>query len=151
MEIRNTQYAGFWRRVAASIIDSFVMAAVGGTLLGAHIFLKEMRIVDGDVEIVSLVLVGATFFLFTWLYPTLMESSSRGGTLGKMAIGIAVRDAEGRKVSFLRALGRHFVKQLSFLTLGIGLLMAGFTGKKQALHDIVASCVVVKSRVRVGA
>ena len=149
MDIRNTQYAGFWRRVAASIIDSLVLAAVGGALLGTHVVLKEARVVDGnDVEIASLLLVAAGVFLFFWLYPTLMESSARGGTLGKMALGIAVRDVEGRKVSFLRALGRHFVKQLSPLTLGVGLLMAAFTGRKQALHDMVASCVVVRSRER---
>jgi len=72
-----------------------------------------------------------------------MESSSRQATLGKMAVGIIVTDLEGNKISFGRATARHWAKVISGLTLFIGYIMTGFTAKKQALHDMIAECLVV--------
>ena len=79
-----------------------------------------------------------------WLYFALMESSSKQATLGKMALGIRVTDVNGNRIGFGRATGRHFAKILSGLILGIGFLMAAFTEKKQALHDMIAGTLVVK-------
>jgi uncharacterized RDD family membrane protein YckC len=73
-----------------------------------------------------------------------MESSYLQATLGKMAIGIVVTDLEGKRISFARATGRHFAKIISGFILFIGYIMAGFTQKKQALHDLIADCLVVK-------
>ena len=78
-----------------------------------------------------------------WLYYAIMESSERQATLGKMAVQIKVVDRRGGRISFARATGRHFAKLLSGLILFFGYLMAGFTSRKQALHDMVASCLVV--------
>jgi uncharacterized RDD family membrane protein YckC len=78
-----------------------------------------------------------------WVYYSLMESSSWGTTLGKRIVGIRVLDQSGNRIIFARASGRHFAKYISIFTLGIGYLMAGFTKQKQALHDQVASCLVV--------
>lgn len=78
-----------------------------------------------------------------WLYFALMESSAYQGTLGKMALGIRVTDLDGGQIDFGRATGRYFAKILSFITLMIGYIMAAFTGKKQALHDIIAGTVVL--------
>jgi uncharacterized RDD family membrane protein YckC len=52
----------------------------------------------------------------------------------------------GNRISFGRATGRYFAKILSKMILMIGFLMAGFTQQKQALHDILAGCLVVRSR-----
>jgi uncharacterized RDD family membrane protein YckC len=60
-----------------------------------------------------------------------------------MAIGIKVTDLNGNRISFGRATGRYFAKILSGMILMIGYIMAGFTEKKQALHDMIASCLVV--------
>jgi len=73
-----------------------------------------------------------------------MESSKFSGTLGKMAIGIKVTDMEGNRISFARATGRYFARIVTNLTMLIGYIMAGFTEKKQALHDILANCLVVR-------
>jgi uncharacterized RDD family membrane protein YckC len=73
-----------------------------------------------------------------------MESSAKQATVGKMALGIIVTDLEGRRLGFGRATGRYFAKILSALILGIGFLMAAFTERKQGLHDMVASTLVVK-------
>jgi uncharacterized RDD family membrane protein YckC len=72
-----------------------------------------------------------------------MESSSKQATLGKLALGIVVTDLNGNRISFGRATGRYFGKIVSGMIFAIGYIMAGFTEKKQALHDMIASCLVV--------
>jgi uncharacterized RDD family membrane protein YckC len=81
--------------------------------------------------------------ILQWLYYALMESSNKQATLGKLALGIVVTDLSGGRISFGRATGRYFGKIISGLILYIGFIMAGLTEKKQALHDIMASCLVV--------
>ena len=82
-----------------------------------------------------------------WLYFALMESSPHQGTLGKLALGLKVTDLNGDgPISFGRATGRHFSKILSVVILGIGFIMAGFTARKQALHDLIAGCLVLRRR-----
>ncbi len=61
-----------------------------------------------------------------------------------MALGLKVTDLYGRRISLGRAIGRYFGKLLSGLTCLIGYIMAGFTQKKQALHDMIAGTLVVK-------
>ncbi|MDD4170507.1 MAG: RDD family protein [Desulfotomaculaceae bacterium] len=119
--------AGFWRRFLAIILDGLFLSAADyliGVLLGY-----------GLGNFIG-VFIG-------WLYFALMESSSYQGTLGKMAIGIKVTDLNGNKLTFGRATGRYFGKLISSLIFMIGYVMAGFTKKKQALHDIMAGCLVV--------
>ena len=81
-----------------------------------------------------------------WLYHSLMESSRYQGSLGKMALGIVVTDMSGRRISFGRATARHFSKIVSGLTIYIGFMMAGWTRQKQALHDMIAGCLVIRKR-----
>jgi len=71
------------------------------------------------------------------------ESSRKQATLGKRALGIIVTDLHGNRISNGRAVGRYFAKLLSALILLIGYFMAGFTEKKQALHDMIAGTLVV--------
>jgi len=80
-----------------------------------------------------------------WLYYAWMESSSWQGTLGKKALGLIVTDLEGRRVTFGRATGRYFSKMITgLIPLAIGYIMAGFTAKKQAIHDMIAGCLVLR-------
>lgn len=93
----------------------------------------------------TLSLTSAVFgFLLKWLYFTLLESSASQATLGKAVIGIRVTDMQGRRISLLKANARYWAKILSAITLGFGYLMAGFTKRKQALHDMVAGTLVVR-------
>jgi uncharacterized RDD family membrane protein YckC len=81
----------------------------------------------------------------TWLYFALMESSTRQATVGKIALGLYVTDLQGRRLSFGRATGRFFAKIITGLVpFFIGYIMAGFTARKQALHDMIAGCLVLK-------
>lgn len=82
--------------------------------------------------------------LLTWLYYGLLESSAWQATLGKKALGLEVTDLRGTRVTFGRATGRYFARYISIMTIGIGFLMAGFTEKKQALHDIIAGTLVIR-------
>ncbi len=75
-----------------------------------------------------------------------MESSANQATLGKMALSLKVTDAKGERLTFGRATGRHFGKIVSGVIFLIGFFMAGWTAKKQALHDMMASTLVVRER-----
>jgi uncharacterized RDD family membrane protein YckC len=148
-------YAGFWKRFAAILIDGVLLWVVDLFLLvpflgmlGLGIFTSAMN--DGEPSpgmIMSIIgaYMGSLVLICIagWLYFAIMESSVKQATLGKMALGIIVTDMNGQRISFGRATGRYFGKILSALILYVGYIMAGFTEKKQALHDIIASCLVV--------
>jgi uncharacterized RDD family membrane protein YckC len=135
-------YAGFWRRFMAIMIDELILAAVA-LFFSVSYLLTIVSKPDFEAVIITFLSNKIFSFFLHWLYFTLMESSSYQATLGKMAIGIMVTDYDGRRISFLRANGRYFGKFLSMLIFGIGFLMAGFTRKKQALHDMLAETLVV--------
>lgn len=148
-------YAGFWRRFVAYLIDSAILSIVALIVLMPPLLLLSFGAAATETEsgepgpglilVILVYLVGiGVVFVACWLYFALMESSSKGATLGKMAIGIRVTDLQGRRISFGRATGRYFAKILSSLVFGLGYLMAAFTQQKQALHDIVAGCLVTK-------
>jgi len=144
-----TGYGGFWIRVVAYIIDAIILNVGFGIIariLGIDLFAVDPARMDAAEAMSQLgsfqgiVLVGA------WLYFALMESSPRGATVGKMALGLRVVDEQGQRISFLRATGRFFAKFISGLILMIGYLMVAFTDRKRGLHDIMAGTLVVKIR-----
>ncbi len=138
------EYAGFWRRSAAMAIDSVLMGIVqmvimmvfmGGFMAGD----VSDEAMGGGAVAFNILMLGAV-----WLYFALMESSSKQATLGKMMIGVIVTDTDGNRISFGRASGRYFGKYVSMITLMIGFIMAAFTKRKQALHDMMAGCLVIR-------
>jgi len=136
-------FAGFWRRAAAFVIDQAILLAVFfvafftvGVAVG--LFGKPAALAGGVVNL--------TAIFGPWLYYAGMESSQYQATLGKRALGIHITDLSGRRIDFLRATGRHFSKIVSALLLMTGYVMAAFTSRKQALHDVIASCLVVRGR-----
>lgn len=136
----NAEYAGFWRRFAASVIDSILMTIV--TYIVYLIFIIPGALSGGTTG--GDILIGWIMgVIVNWLYWAGMESSSKQATLGKMALDIVVTDYEGKRISFGRATGRQFARIISALILLIGYIMAGFTEKKQALHDMIAETFVV--------
>ena len=145
---RYPQYAGFWKRVVAVIIDGIVLQVSGyvaGALVGAIAgFMMGMAGVETEIiPVLCFVFSFISNFVLNWLYFTLMESSSKQATLGKMALGIVVTDMDGQRISLARANGRYWAKILSTLIFCIGYLMVAFTEKKQGLHDIMAGTLVV--------
>ncbi|TCJ14509.1 RDD family protein [Flaviaesturariibacter flavus] len=128
-EHRIPVYGGFWERFAAAIIDGIVMGVIN----------KVIQLAIGEIE-------GAVAgILVNCLYFALMESSERGATLGKMALGLRVTDMNGGRITFMQGLGRYFGKILSSIILFIGYLMMVWDDRKQTLHDKMAGTLVVKA------
>jgi uncharacterized RDD family membrane protein YckC len=146
---RSISYAGFWLRFVAYIIDSIVMmigAGCVGAIIGGVIGVTfaAAGFSQNDLEMIAELAGYVIGVVVGWLYYAMMESSTYQATLGKMALSLRVTDTEGRRISFARATGRHFAKILSAILLLIGYIMAGFTEKKQALHDMIADCLVLR-------
>lgn len=118
------EYAGFWRRFWAYLIDCLIVGVANAIFISAK-------------------MPYAVLFI-GWLYYALMESSNTQATVGKMALGLYVTDLNGNKIGFGRATGRYFGKIVSSIILCIGFMMAGWTAKKQALHDMMAGTLVLK-------
>ncbi|PYX36331.1 MAG: hypothetical protein DMG75_10935 [Acidobacteria bacterium] len=126
-------YGGFWIRLVAAILDGILVQVV----------VVPVSIMVGAVIGAAGLIVGATLgFLASRLYEAVLESSPRQATLGKMALGLKVTDLAGNRISFARASGRHFAKYLSGAIFFIGYIIAGFTDRKQALHDMIAGTLV---------
>lgn len=135
------KYAGFWRRVGAFLIDAIIINVVG-FVVGSVFGIGASGAAVGNPQVVGNVL---GLFL-NWGYYAFMESSPYQATLGKLALGIVVTDSAGGRLSFGRATGRHFGKIVSAFILLIGFMMAGWTERKQTLHDMMADCLVVCRR-----
>lgn len=147
-------YAGFWLRFVAFIIDAIILYFVGAIVtlpflasMGLRGFMRGHMPMSPEEwmpyigAFMRLALIRTTL---DWLYYALLESSAWQGTLGKKALGLEVTDTEGKRISFGRATGRFFAKIISALILWIGFIMAGFTEKKQALHDMIAGTLVIR-------
>ncbi len=147
-QVKTVEYAGFWRRAAAAIIDTvilWVIGSIGGGVVGAII--GGMMGASGASRESIFSTCGVVGYIVRcvlgWLYFTMLESSEKQATYGKMALGIVVTDLQGQRISFAIANGRYWGKIVSGIILCIGFIMAGYTEKKQALHDTMAGCLVV--------
>jgi uncharacterized RDD family membrane protein YckC len=145
------RYGGFWIRFVAALIDGILVSVViwpVSLMIGVVIGLAggAVRMPGIGVHLVNSI-VGLGFSAFVnWLYEAAMESSSKQATVGKLALGLKVTDLEGQRISFARATGRHFAKFISGVILLIGYIMAGFTERKQALHDMIAGTLIVRTQ-----
>jgi uncharacterized RDD family membrane protein YckC len=142
-------YAGFWKRTAAYIIDTFIyglasyiIAFVLGIVLALATGIDPDKLSAAENVLFSL---GSMLFSLTCylVYYVWAESSAWQATIGKKIMGLKVTDIYGRRVSFWRSLGRNIGMIVSSLILLIGYLMCFWTAKKQCLHDKMAGCLVV--------
>ncbi len=155
----NTNYAGFWKRFLAVIIDAIIIGCVRWILIvPILVFMgigvaSEIQSLDSDDPSTALPIIGtimamagisAVISSTIWiLYNSFMESSKYQASVGKIALGIIVTDTSGNKLDFSKAFVRNICKIISSMILCIGYIMAGFTDKKQALHDMIANTLVV--------
>lgn len=156
----NTNYAGFWLRFVALIIDGLILGAIQFVaimpilgIMGIGMANDIQNFDSSDqaqtISMVSQVMAVAgiaqvVFLAIQTLYFSFMESSKYQATIGKMVLGLKVTDINGNKLDFTKALVRNLSKIISGMILLIGYLMAAFTEKKQALHDMIAGTLVVK-------
>jgi uncharacterized RDD family membrane protein YckC len=125
------EYAGFWMRLVASIVD-FVILTVIGVFIGLIIEGIGARFLIG-------LLVGIVYDVGFWV-------ANDGATPGKMAMGIKVRMANGEPIDVGPALLRYVGYYVSAFILLIGYIMIAFTPQKRGLHDYIAGTVVIKTR-----
>jgi uncharacterized RDD family membrane protein YckC len=151
-------FGGFWIRVVSYIIDAIVInmalfpvqiiigLASGASSAAATSAGSSAASAGAAGAQLGMQLVSSAIGLCAgWLYFSLMESM-KGGTLGKMAVGLAVVDAEGRYLSFGHATGRYFSKILSGIACGLGYIMAGFHPQKRGWHDSLANTYVIQKQ-----
>lgn len=126
--IPKRKYAGFWLRFFAHVIDA-VIVTIG-------LFISSGFFGDAKGLIIGYMLYFAYFISMTYYY---------GATLGKMIVGIEVLSDSFKSASLGRIVLREAIgKVISGFIIMIGYMMAGFTIKKQALHDMIANTVVVQ-------
>lgn len=144
-----TEYGGFWIRVVAYLLDAILLNIAFGIvsmILGITMIPANFATMDTEEVMTSMGRLQLASLVATWLYFALMESSARGATVGKMAVGLRVVTEQGNRLSFLNATGRFFAKLVSAIILCIGFLMVAFTDRKRGLHDMIASTLVIKAR-----
>jgi uncharacterized RDD family membrane protein YckC len=143
------EYAGFWLRVWAGLIDVFLeaLAAMLITLLVWYVYTYfGPRSGISPITISYLAGIGfiAVLAVGSWLYSAFAESSNWRATIGKRVMGLQVETARGERLNFGQASVRHFMKFLSLFTAAVGFMMAAWTKRCQALHDMPVDSVVVK-------
>ena len=157
-------YAGFWFRLLAYLIDTTLLYAVGSMIMAKPLYdaaTRYLNLVDslaasGKVSLAGLSTTADSFWVLLnaalvvaaigWAYYAVLESSPARGTLGKVALGLFVGDVHGDPISFWRATARYLFKTLSTLFLMLGWVMAAFTPRKQALHDLLAGTLVLRKK-----
>lgn len=148
-------YAGFWRRVAAYQLDSFIVGIASyvvilpfAMVMGMSAQMSTLEHSDDPSAVFGalwpmLALMYLLIFAMQAVYFAWMHSRPAQATLGKMAVGIKATNSDGSRIGFGKGLLRWLGLFLSSLPLGIGFLMAAFTDRKRALHDMVCDTVVV--------
>lgn len=144
MNEQNIEYAGFWLRFGAAIIDTILILVISFPLLiaiyGWEYFGTE------NTEWIA----GPADFLITWVFPavaTILFWMYRQATPGKMLLSVRIQDANtGAKLSLGQSVGRYLGYFVSTIPLGLGLIWVAFDKKKQGWHDKLAHTVVVKTK-----
>ena len=125
---KNKIYAGFWYRFLAYLIDFIILAVI-------YFVLTLIPVIGWIIGI-----------FFGWLYFAIQHSSSKRSTLGMRALDITINDENLDKIGFWRATGNYLVVGISIIILFIGLIMIGFTSRKQGLHNLVSRTIHLKEK-----
>ena len=136
------EYAGFWIRVWAAIIDSILILLITVPFLliiyGVQ-YLESENFIKGPLD-----------FLISWVLPAIAVITFwvyKSATPGKMAISAKIVDAQtGVKPSTGQFVGRYLAYFISGLPLGLGVIWVAFDKRKQAWHDKLAGTVVVRRK-----
>lgn len=138
----NYEYAGFWARAGASLIDSLLIVMITIPIL--FMFFGTDYMNDNVSTLAPLRI------LVEWILPmvaTILFWVHRAATPGKMALSLKVLDAEtGEPVTTGQGIGRYFAYFISMIPLFLGFIWIAFDDRKQGWHDKIASTVVVKDK-----
>lgn len=135
-------YAGFWIRVAASIIDSVLIALITvPTLIGIYgmEYLESEQFVSGIWDVLISWVFPAFAIITFWIY--------RSATPGKMLLNLKIVDTKTHeKPSPGQCIGRYLGYFVSMIPLMLGIIWVAFDKKKQGWHDKLAGTVVLRAR-----
>jgi len=125
-------YAGFWRRVGAALVDSFIFSLLFGLVLGPAFVNASLFTLEGLSRSVLTMLFTVGFWI------------NFVGTPGKLLLGCQVVDADSFEVMNARQAFIRFVAYLaSMLPLMLGFLWIAKDARKQGFHDKIANTVVL--------
>ena len=146
MEEQDYEYAGFWIRVGASLIDLALLLMI--TLpLTLMIYGSDMVWNSDDI------ILGPADFLINYSLPffaTIILWMYKSATPGKMILHLKVLDdVTGNKLTIGQSIGRYFAYIPAMLILFIGIFWVAWDKKKQGWHDKLAKTVVVRSKKQV--
>jgi len=154
----NVTYAGFWLRFLAYLIDKVILGIATTALfvpffflIGGAAYFERSHGVEGlDMSHLApfftlILMLAGVAIVMQWLYFAYLESGEGQATWGKQVMGVYVTNLAGSRISFGQASGRFFAKIISgLIPLWIGYIMAGFTERRQALHDMIAATLVLR-------
>ncbi|MCH8853349.1 MAG: RDD family protein [Planctomycetes bacterium] len=143
--LQELEYASFGARLLAMIID-MVILNTASSMIQAPFLMLMLGNLNPTTMIVSFAAPILLFGGLATFYTVWLESSAWQATLGKKILGLHVVDLDGQRITFWKSASRNFNKSISSLILGIGYLMPLWTAKRQALHDRMARCLVIKKR-----
>ncbi|OHC65262.1 MAG: hypothetical protein A2040_07965 [Rhodocyclales bacterium GWA2_65_19] len=146
MDEQEIKYAGFWIRVAATMIDTALVVIVTLPLL---VSIYGWSYFDPER---SGFIAGPADFLISWVLPAvavILFWIHRQGTPGKMLLALRIVDASsGASLSLRQGVVRYLGYFVSIVPLGMGLFWVAFDKRKQGFHDKLAHTVVVRSKQR---
>jgi uncharacterized RDD family membrane protein YckC len=141
-ETQQPHYAGFWIRVAASLIDTaLILLLIMPPLIGiygtAYFDMQSM-------------IAGTWDFLLSWVFPAvavIVFWVYRSATPGKLMLHLIIVDAQtGGKPSTRQFIGRYLGYYVSAIPLMLGLIWVGFDKRKQGWHDKLAGTAVIHTK-----
>jgi uncharacterized RDD family membrane protein YckC len=124
MKKEQIKYAGFWRRLAAYLVDYFIIGIICWIISLIGVFGNLLRF-----------LILAVYLIGFW--------STTGQTPGKAVVGIKIVRLDGANIGLGNAVLRFIGYIVSSIIFFIGFLMIGWHGKKRGLHDLIAATVVI--------
>ena len=136
------EYAGFWVRLWALIIDGFLIGLIATPI--SSIMLGGAYIASADLlrDFLISALLPAAYIIMFWVF--------KAATPGKMAISAKIVDVKtGEAPSTARYIARYVGYLISILPLGLGFIWIAFDRRKQGWHDKLAGTVVVRKKPEV--
>lgn len=144
MQEQDYEYAGFWIRTGATIIDTILIMIVTFPLL---VSIYGWAYFDGEN---TGFIAGPADLLISWVLPAIaviLFWLKKQATPGKIAVSAKVVDARtGQTMSTAQSIGRYLAYFVSIIPLGLGLIWVAFDRKKQGWHDKLANTVVIRAK-----
>ncbi len=137
------EYAGFWIRVCAKLIDTIIFAGISAAVILIFGVVTGISFRNPENPTIFSTIRTTLNLLISWGLPIFLLGRY-GATPGKMLLGLKVIKSDGERVTYLRAFCRFLSEMISFLILCIGFIMVAFREDKTGLHDIICDTRVIK-------